>query len=269
MIESASTSLSSEVVATSPMDEAVYWCVRKAGAPDGRNCGELSARLRAVLADTRSRREVERLRSPNPEWFGIRVAAVLLNPFYKSSTFGDEVSTAISPRPTALPIIRWMVAREPTSPSEVPAGLGSGDCSPPAKRRRTFEACLRESTVPTAGTAGSGYTQVGAVSGKSFPLEAECSAYLCRVVDLESDYTALGWWRENEKHFPRVALGARYLLAIPATSVTSESVFSKAGRTVSKLRARMTGANAEEYIVFHEDIARRRRMDRARNGRLR
>jgi len=269
MIESASTSLGSEVVDTSPMEEAVYWCVRKAGAPDGGECGALSALKRAVLADMRSRREVERLRAPIPEWFGIRVAAVLLNPFYKSSTFGDEVSTATTARATALAIIRWMVARAPTSPTEAPAGLGSGDGSPPVKRRRTFEACLRESTVPDGGAAGSGDTQVGASSGQSFPLEAEWSAYLGRVLDLESDYTALGWWRENEKHFPRVALGARYLLAIPATSVTSERVFSKAGRTVSKLRARMTGANAEEYIVLHDDITRRRRMDRARNGRVR
>jgi len=69
-------------------------------------------------------------------------------------------------------------------------------------------------------------------------------------------------------HVPRVALGARYLLSIPATSVTSERVFSTAGRTVSKLRARLTGASAEQYIVLHEDTTRRRRMAMAKTGRM-
>jgi len=69
-------------------------------------------------------------------------------------------------------------------------------------------------------------------------------------------------------HFPRVALGARYLLSIPATSVTSERVRSKAGRTVSKLRARLTDTNAEQYIVLHDVITRRRRMAMAKPGRM-
>jgi len=98
----------------------------------------------------------------------------------------------------------------------------------------------------------------------TFSLDAEWNACLGRAVGPESQDTALDWWRENEQHFPRVALGARYLLAIPATSVTSERVFSKAVRTISNLRARMTGVNAEQFIVLHDDIARRRRMERAR-----
>jgi len=96
----------------------------------------------------------------------------------------------------------------------------------------------------------------------------EWSAYLGRTVDQGSRGTALDWWRENEMHFSRVALGARYLLSISATIVTSELVFSKAGRTVSKLRARLTGANAEQYIVLHDDITRSRRMAMAKPGRM-
>jgi len=97
-----------------------------------------------------------------------------------------------------------------------------------------------------------------------FSLDAEWNAYLGRAVDPESQDTALYWWRADEQHFPRVALGARCLLAIPATSVTFKLVFSKAGRTISKLRAQMTGVNAEQYIELHDDITRRRRMERAR-----
>jgi len=110
VIESASASLGSEVVATGSMEEAVYWCLRRAGAPNRVDCAALSALKRAVLSIMRERREVERLRAPNPEWFGIRVAAVLLNPFYKSATLGGELSTETTARTTALAIIRWMVS---------------------------------------------------------------------------------------------------------------------------------------------------------------
>jgi len=53
-----------------------------------------------------------------------------------------------------------------------------------------------------------------------------------------------------------VALGARYLLSIPASSVSSERLFSKAGRTISKSRARLTGPHAEQYIVLNDAAAR-------------
>jgi len=65
----------------------------------------------------------------------------------------------------------------------------------------------------------------------------------------------------HEKAFPRVALGARYLLSIPATSVTSERVFSRPGRTLTKQRSRMMGSTAEKYIVLCDDVPRRRQRD--------
>ena len=75
VIESASSSLGSEVVATGSMEEAAYWYFWRAGAPNRAVCAALSALKRAVLSNMRERLEVERLRAPNPEWFGIRVAA--------------------------------------------------------------------------------------------------------------------------------------------------------------------------------------------------
>ena len=268
VLESASESLGSEANATSSMEEATCWCLRRAGAADIEECAALSALKRAVLANMRERRETERLRAPNPAWFGICVAAVLFNPFYKSSTVVAEVSTATTARSTALQIIRWMVARAPSASAGAPPTPASEDGSPPNKHQRTFENCLRESMAPPAGATASASQGVGVGLGGGVPLAVEWSAYLGRTVDQGSRGTALDWWRENEMHFSRVALGARYLLSISATSVTSELVFSKAGRTVSKLRARLTGANAEQYIVLHDDITRSRRMAMAKPGRM-
>lgn len=45
-------------------------------------------------------------------------------------------------------------------------------------------------------------------------------------------FDVLDWWKENELRYPSVAAMARDILAIPITSVASESIFSIAGRIV-------------------------------------
>ena len=45
-------------------------------------------------------------------------------------------------------------------------------------------------------------------------------------------------------------LAAKYL-AIPATSASSERLFSKAGSTIGKLRTRLTGQHIDEINVLH------------------
>jgi len=72
--------------------------------------------------------------------------------------------------------------------------------------------------------------------------------YLAYEVDGDLEDCLLTWWREKEQLSPRVALGARYMLSIPATSVASERVFSSVVRKATKARARMTGANVEKTL---------------------
>ena len=49
--------------------------------------------------------------------------------------------------------------------------------------------------------------------------------------------TILQWWSEREAAFPQIAVVARMLLAVPATSALSERVFSYAGFMSSGRRA--------------------------------
>jgi len=59
------------------------------------------------------------------------------------------------------------------------------------------------------------------------------------------------WWEGNKSQFPLLYnLAAKYL-AIPATSVSSERSFSKAGLTIGKLRTRLTGQHIDEINVLH------------------
>ena len=62
----------------------------------------------------------------------------------------------------------------------------------------------------------------------------------------------LKWWRENQMRFPNVALVARRLLAVPATSVASERAFSKTGDVITKKRNRLERTKAEMVLFLME-----------------
>jgi len=113
------------------------------------------------------------------------------------------------------------------------------------------------------GAAAGSARQFGAGSLSTRTLEKEWGAYLALPVDPNSDVPVLDWWRDHERFFPLVALGATYILAIPATNVKSEWILFKAGRTISKLRDQMTGPNSEKFIGLHDEMTRRSLVERA------
>jgi hypothetical protein len=64
----------------------------------------------------------------------------------------------------------------------------------------------------------------------------------------------LTWWKANELKFPLLSHLAQRLLCIPATSAPSERVFSNAGLTISKDRARLSPDTASELIFLHDAL---------------
>ena len=63
----------------------------------------------------------------------------------------------------------------------------------------------------------------------------------------------LNWWKLNSAKFPSLARLARSYLAMPATEVPSERVFSVAGLTVTKLRATLDPDNVDKIIFLHKN----------------
>jgi hypothetical protein len=64
-----------------------------------------------------------------------------------------------------------------------------------------------------------------------------------------SDVDVLLWWRDiGQVQFPRIAVMARQYLAIPASSATSERVFSFAGLTLSDLRKSLLDGTLESIM---------------------
>ncbi|KAI3836592.1 hypothetical protein MKW92_027395, partial [Papaver armeniacum] len=70
----------------------------------------------------------------------------------------------------------------------------------------------------------------------------------------DSSFDVLGWWKFHGPIYPIVALIARDILAIPASSVASESVFSTSGRVVDKFRSSMLPETIEALICIQDWI---------------
>ncbi|GJX89123.1 zinc finger BED domain-containing protein RICESLEEPER 2-like protein [Tanacetum coccineum] len=56
------------------------------------------------------------------------------------------------------------------------------------------------------------------------------------------------WWKQNEARFPVIAAMARDILAIPASTVASESAFSTGGRVLDAFRSSLTPTLVEALI---------------------
>lgn len=77
----------------------------------------------------------------------------------------------------------------------------------------------------------------------------------CKAVDCISlDSNPLVWWRTNESMYPRIAKLAKCYLAVPATSVPSERVFSTAGDIVTASRSALTADSVDKLILLTKNM---------------
>lgn len=79
----------------------------------------------------------------------------------------------------------------------------------------------------------------------------ELKSYLLEKMDPHCK--PLEWWRRNEHTFPKVAQVAKKVLAVPATSVPSERIFSAAGLLINKLRNRLSSDLVDSIIFLNKN----------------
>jgi hAT family C-terminal dimerisation region len=66
------------------------------------------------------------------------------------------------------------------------------------------------------------------------------------------DFDVLAWWKAHEADYPILAMMARDLLAIPASSVPSERAFSSSGELISKKRTRLANKTIRAIMCIKE-----------------
>lgn len=67
------------------------------------------------------------------------------------------------------------------------------------------------------------------------------------------DAKPLAWWKDNAGKYPKIAKVARKVLAVPATSVPSERVFSATGLLINKLRNRLASDLVDNIIFLNKN----------------
>lgn len=85
-------------------------------------------------------------------------------------------------------------------------------------------------------------------------LERQVEDYLNLLPKLsKADGDILAYWRSHSTTVPDLARLARKVLAIPASSATSERLFSAAGRTISDQRTNLSGQRAEQLVFIQQN----------------
>ncbi|KAJ3686932.1 hypothetical protein LUZ61_016096 [Rhynchospora tenuis] len=89
------------------------------------------------------------------------------------------------------------------------------------------------------------------VKKQSDPMISELDQYLAEPLDhcsLDDDFDILSWWKLKAPKYPVLARLARDVLAVPISTVASESAFSYAGRTLSPTRSSLNDESVEALI---------------------
>lgn len=70
--------------------------------------------------------------------------------------------------------------------------------------------------------------------------------------DESDDFNLLGWWKLNSPRFPILSKMARDILAVPISTVASESAFSTGGRVLDEYRSSLTPKIAQALICCQD-----------------
>jgi hypothetical protein len=78
----------------------------------------------------------------------------------------------------------------------------------------------------------------------------EIDRYINTKLPFTKDDTLLGWWNNHSLIFPQLALLAKSLLGVPASSATSERVFSASGRILEKRRQSLNPDVVDDILII-------------------
>ena len=84
-------------------------------------------------------------------------------------------------------------------------------------------------------------------------IDQEFDSYLKESVIMDK-IDVFKWWKENKNKYPNLYELAIKYLCIPATSVPSERIFSKAGEIMSKKRNRISVKHMKNLIFFNHNF---------------
>jgi len=130
--------------------------------------------------------------------------------------------------------------------------LTDDDAPPPSKKAKKGLMSLLDDVVNSK-SQDEAATLSGSERIKA-EVEREMNNYNAIDIDPSKVGNPLVWWRDNQKHYPRLARLARKFLCIPATSVPSERAFSVAGHVVNEKRACLLPENVNMLVFLSANL---------------
>jgi hAT family C-terminal dimerisation region len=85
--------------------------------------------------------------------------------------------------------------------------------------------------------------------------KSELDQYLDDPLDetsLDDDFDILAWWKLKSQTYPVMAKLTRDILAVPISTVASESTFSTSGRILSSVRSSLNDESIEALICAQD-----------------
>lgn len=102
------------------------------------------------------------------------------------------------------------------------------------------------------------YQKESGTSG-TFEKKTKLEKYLNDEVEPnDPNFDILGWWSESQRRYPTLARMARDVLAIPVSTVASESAFSTGGRVLDSFRSSLTPRIVESLICAQDWLRKSR-----------
>jgi len=78
----------------------------------------------------------------------------------------------------------------------------------------------------------------------------EVHRYINTKISFSKDDALLEWWTKHSLIFPQLSLLAKSLLGVPASSATSERVFSSSGRVLEKRRQSLSPDTVDDILMI-------------------
>ncbi|XP_057183285.1 E3 SUMO-protein ligase ZBED1-like isoform X1 [Triplophysa rosa] len=117
------------------------------------------------------------------------------------------------------------------------------DAAAPKKKKKGLGSFFKVTTDKTAGP----------LLQQDHAIALELQSYL-QTETLDAEEDPLKWWRESQRFIPRLSNLARKYLCIPATSCSSERVFSTGGNIVSCSRSSLKPDHVDRLVFLAKNL---------------
>ena len=249
----ATTKLSSESLVTSSSIKPSLALFAKATEPSESDC-PLITQMKA-LAKTDFEKRYKAFDDK------LLLLASLLDPRTKGLNFVSSPEFAKAKQYLLDEAMQVATPSNPTPPIEVEDAPGAQDAqdtldedihSPPAKRarRELFNSASTSSDCDLDWLNEVIEVEVRNTDEANNEVENEVERY---ISEPQSKIDPLQWWKERQNIFPTLSVLARKYLAFPASSVSSERIFSLAGNIVNKKRALLHHDNVDKLIFLNKN----------------